>query len=360
MFTQKETRMNIELVQNKYKPIITHDMHQQGGNGSRIFVPPFTDPFDVNIHPMLRMGQATVGQAMATALLAEGKEGVAWRRRYDMWSPARQYMVYHGQPRILTEIANSNLADPYVNPQKGRPLGPQESRWNFPVPYSKDTWTLGQQVDYGVTAALAGMSHVAKYGHEWLYNFYKVHRDWVNYDKGPYAFVVPAAQRDPYATYEMLDILKFGDVEIHKATAPFTANGKQYAAGSWVIKTAQPYGAFAKTMLEKQNYPDLRLFPGGPPEPPYDVTGHTLWMLMGVTVDAIDKPFEAPLELLKTIAPVRGDRAGAAEGRVSRRPRIVRRLQDASRSCRRRTCRSIRAGKAFEVARCRSSRRARS
>jgi len=305
MFTQKETRMNIELVQNKYKPIITHDMHQQGATGSRIFVPPFTDPHDVNFHPVLAAGQAAVGSAMATALLAEGKEGVAWLQSYDMWTPARQYMVYHGQPRILTEIASSGaLADPYVNPQRGRPIGPQEPRWNFPVPYSKDTWTLQQQVDYGTTAALAGMSHVAKYGREWLYNFYKVHRDWANYDKGPYAFVVSAEQRDPYATYEMLDILKFGAVEIHKASAPFTANGKQYAAGSWVIRTAQPYGAFAKTMLEKQNYPDLRLFPGGPPEPPYDVTAHTLWMLMGVDVDSIDKPFDAQLELLKAVTPV--------------------------------------------------------
>ncbi len=304
MFTQKETRLNVELVQNKYKPIITHDMHQKGPGESRIFVPPFTDPHDVNFHPVLAAGQEAIGAAMATALLAEGKEGVAWLENYDMWTPARQYMIYHGQPRILTEIAASNLADPYVNPRKGQPLGPQEARWNFPVPYSKDTWTLGQQVDYGIIVALAGMSHVAKYGREWLYNFYRVHRDWVNYGKGPYAFVVPAAQRDPYATYEMLDILEFGDVEIHKATAPFSANGKQYAAGSWVIKTAQPYGAFAKTMLEKQNYPDLRLFPGGPPEPPYDVTGHTLWMLMGVKVDAIDKPFDAPLELLKTVTPV--------------------------------------------------------
>jgi hypothetical protein len=306
MFTQKETRMNIELVQNRYKPIISHDMHQQGPNGSRIFVPPFTDPFDPNIHPLLALGQATVGQAMASALIGEGKEGVAWLEGYDMWTPARQYMVYHGQPRILTEIASSggNLADPYVNPQRGRPLGPQESRWNFPVPYSKDTWTLGQQVDYGVTAALAGMSHVAKYGREWLYNFYRVHRDWVNYDKGPYAFVVPATQRDPFATYEMLEILEFADVEIHRASAAFSANGRQYPAGSYVIKTAQPYGAFAKTMLEKQVYPDLRLFPGGPPEPPYDVTGHTLWMLMGVTVDQVDKAFDAPLELVKAVKPI--------------------------------------------------------
>jgi hypothetical protein len=280
-------------------------MHQQGATGSRIFVPPFTDPFDVNIHPLLALGQATVGQAMASALIGEGKEGVAWTEQYDMWTPARQYMIYHGQPRILTEIASSgSLADPYVNPQKGRPIGPQEPRATFPVPYSKDTWTLGQQVDYGVTAALAGMSHVAKYGREWLYNFYRVHRDWVGYARGPYAFVVPAAQRDPFATYEMLEILKFGEVELHRATAPFSAGGRQYPAGSVVVKTAQPYGAFAKTMLEKQVYPDLRIFPGGPPEPPYDVTAHTLWMLMGVTVDSIDKPFEAPLEMIKTLTPV--------------------------------------------------------
>ncbi|MCA1559636.1 MAG: M14 family metallopeptidase, partial [Acidobacteria bacterium] len=296
MFTQTETRLMIDKVQNAYKPHITHDMHQQGSTGSRIFVPPFTDPYDPNFHPILAQGQAAVGNAMATALVAEGKGGVAWNEQYDLWTPARQYMVYHGQPRILTEIASANLADPFVNPAgKDKPLGPQETRWNFPLPYRQGEWRLRQIVDYGVTAALAGMSHVAKYRTSWLENSYKVHADWVNRKDAPYAFVIPAVQRDPYETYELLDILRIGAVELDQAKAAFTAGGKSYPAGSWVVRTAQPYGAFAKTLLEKQIYPDLRLFPGGPPKPPYDVTGHTLWMLMGVEVDAVERPFEATL-----------------------------------------------------------------
>ncbi|HEX6974008.1 MAG TPA: hypothetical protein VF147_06375, partial [Vicinamibacterales bacterium] len=242
----------------------------------------------------IAQGIMSVGQAMASALVAEGKGGVEFLSRYDLWAPARQYMVYHGQPRILTEIASVNLADPLIN-EDGRPMGPQEARWNFPRPYTKSDWRLRDIVDYGNTVAIAGMSHVAKYRTEWLENFYRIHADWVNRKDAPYAFVVPAEQRDPYETREMLSILRTGDVEIHRATAPFTAGGKQYAAGSHVIKLAQPSGAFAKTMLERQDYPDLRQFPGGPPKAPYDVTGHTLWMLMGVAVDQIEKPFEAAL-----------------------------------------------------------------
>src|SRR5688500_2635362 len=302
MFTQKETRLAIEKIHSVYKPIITHDMHQMGSGGARIFVPPCDDPYDPNVHPILAQGIMTVGQAMASALVSEGKGGVEWLSRYDLWAPARQYMVYHGQPRILTEIASVNLADPLVN-ANGAPMGPQEPRWNFPIPYRRSDWRLRDIVDYGNTVAIAGMAHVAKYRTAWLENFYRVHADWVNRKEAPYAFVVPATQRDPFETFELLDILRFGEVEIHQAKAPFTAGAKQYAAGSWVIKMAQPYGAFAKTMLERQKYPDLRLYPGGPPKPPYDVTGHTLWMLMGVEVDQIEKPFDAALELVKTPRP---------------------------------------------------------
>jgi hypothetical protein len=233
---------------------------------------------------------------MATALIAEGKAGVAFAQQYDLWTPARQYMVYHGQPRILTEIASATLADPFVNPAgKDQPLGPQEARWNFPLPYRRSDWRLRQIVDYGVTAVFAGLSHMAKYRTTWLENFYRVHADAVNRQDGPYAFVIPAGQRDPYEVVELLAIMRFAGVEVHRANEAFTAAGKTYPAASHVIKVAQPYGAFAKTMLEKQVYPDLRLFPGGPPKPPYDVTGHTLGLLMGVDVDQLDRPFDADL-----------------------------------------------------------------
>jgi hypothetical protein len=301
MFTQKETKLAVGI-QNKYKPIITHDMHQMGSGGARIFLPPFDDPYDPNVHPIVAQGIMTVGQAMAAALIAEGKSGMEWLTRYDLWAPARQYMVYHGEPRILSEIASVNLADPLINAD-GSPIGPQESRWNFPVPYRKSTWRLRDIVDYGNTVAFAGMSYVAKYRTTWLENFYRIHADWVNRKAPPFAFVVPATQRDPFETFELLDILHTAEVEIHRAKAGFSAGGKDYPAGSWVIKTAQPYGAFVKTMLERQKYPDLRLYPGGPPKPPYDVTGHTLGVLMGVDVDQIDQPFDAALEVVTTPHP---------------------------------------------------------
>ena len=303
MFTQKETRLSIDI-HREFKPQVSHDMHQMGSRGARIFVPPFRDPHDPNIHPILLEGQAQIGRAMTAALIGAGKTGVVSSDQYDLWTPARQYMVYHGQPRILTEIASANIADPYVNPAgPNRPLGPQQARTNFPAPYDSAVWRLADIVEYGEIAVYAALEHMAKYRTRWLENFHRVHRDWVNRDEAPYAFVVPADQRDPFATYELLEILQFGEVEIDRARAPFTAGGERYPAGSWVINLAQPYGAFAKTMLERQVYPDLRYYDGGPPIPPYDVTAHTLGLLMGVDVDRIDEPIRADLERVEAIEP---------------------------------------------------------
>ena len=123
---------------------------------------------------------------MAAALTAENKRGVVYGQQYDLWAPARQYMLYHGQPRILTEIASARLADPYVNPAGSDvPLGPQEARINFPMPYDRGVWRLGDIVDYGLTAAYAGLTEVARNRTTWMENYYRVHRDWTSATRRP-------------------------------------------------------------------------------------------------------------------------------------------------------------------------------
>jgi len=78
---------------------------------------------------------------------------------------------------------------------------------------------------------------------------------------------------------------------VMRASKDFTADGKKYDAGTHIIFMKQPYGAFAKTLLESQAYPDLREYPGGPPKRPYDVTAHSLNLLMNVKSIFIKAPF---------------------------------------------------------------------
>jgi hypothetical protein len=100
---------------------------------------------------------------------------------------------------------------------------------------------------------------------------------------------------------KMLEVLKMGGVEIHQAKADFIAGGRFYNAGAFVVKTAQPYKTFAWALLEKQKYPDMRQYPGGPPVPPYDNAAWTLPLQMGVLCDEIDEAFEAKLEKIDAV-----------------------------------------------------------
>ncbi len=102
-------------------------------------------------------------------------------------------------------------------------------------------------------------------------------------------------------TLRMLEILKMGGVEIHQANQEFIADGKVFPAGSFVVLLSQPYRPYTQALLEKQVYPDMRQYPGGPPVPPYDNAGWTLPLQMGVRCEQIDRSFKTELTKLDSI-----------------------------------------------------------
>ena len=305
MFTLAETRNTIDGVYKKWHPQVLYDVHQMGNTGARLFVPPFMDPYEPNIDPILIQGASFIGQAMMNRLIGEGKTGITTNSVYDSWTPARAYQHYHGAVRILTEAASVQYASPikqnFTDLRPGLGYDPRTVSWKFPALWRGGEWHLRDIVDYELTAAMGALEHMAYYRERWLRNFYTVQKRAISWNGSPYAFVIPPDQRDPVTAVEMLNVLRFGEVEIERAEAAFTADGVEYPKGSYVVRVAQPFGAFAKTMMERQVYPDLREYPGGPPQRPYDVTAHTLPMQMGVKVITVNQPFQASLTKLENI-----------------------------------------------------------
>src|SRR5438445_6770232 len=112
MFKQAETRNTIDGIYRTWQPQVVYGVHHIGTPGARLFVPPFLDPYEPNIDPILIQGASFIGQAMMNRLISEGKQGIATNAVYDAWTPARAYQHYHGAVRILTEAASVRYASP--------------------------------------------------------------------------------------------------------------------------------------------------------------------------------------------------------------------------------------------------------
>nr|MDQ6926342.1 hypothetical protein [Candidatus Eremiobacteraeota bacterium] len=157
------------------------------------------------------------------------------------------------------------------------------------------TWRLRDIMDYELIASEALVRMLDEQRGDYVRNFVALGRKAVTLGAagGPWAYVLPAGQADARAVTRLVEVLRVGGVEVERATTPFSAGGRAYGVGSYVVRMAQPYRAHAKDLLEPQHFPRLEQYPGGPPQRPYDVAGWTLPYQFGVRADVVDSAFTA-------------------------------------------------------------------
>ena len=318
-FTQIETRLAVEKVINPWHPQILYDLHQMGSNGPRIYLPPWVDPIDPNVDPLLVSSMNALGTNTALEIAETGKQGVLIHGVYDFFSPLRDYIALHNGLRVLTESASVNIATPIDIPfsklDRGIGYDAKVAAWNFPDPWKGGHWTLGDIVAYQQDAFFSIARNAANYRERYLHDYYTLGEHAIHPKSGPYAYVIPAGQRDSAATARLVNTLRIGANEVEQATSDFTADGKSYKQGSYIVKLAQPYGAFAKTILEVQDYPNIPEYPGGPLQRPYDVTAQTMPLLLGVTAVPVRREFEVATTPVGVAQPDQGSFAPQAGAR---------------------------------------------
>jgi len=307
MFNLPETRAVSQVLYHDWLPQIHIDEHQMGSTAARLFIPPFMDPPVPNVQPLLWRGVNLCGANMAYDLQKNGFSGVNHGRSFTGWwiGACDDTSWLHNVVGLLSEMASVRVATPvYIEPSE-IPQSYYEKRMEFPDPWPGGWWRLRDLVNYELTLSLSLVKTAALHKEDFLFNFYQMYKTSIEQvDKNqPYAFVVPAVQPDTPTALRMIDILMMGGVEVHQAKADFMAGGKAYPAGSFVVKMAQPYKPYAWALLERQKYPDLRQYPGGPPIPPYDNAGWTLPLQMGVLCDQVDEPFDADLAFVQKVMP---------------------------------------------------------
>jgi hypothetical protein len=363
------------VLYSEWFPQIMYNHHQTGPAGAVMFAPPFRDPFNFNFDPLVPIGIDIVGAAMANRMAAEGKPGLTSRKgsSYSTWwnGGLRTTVYFHNMIGLLTEtIGNPTpVAIPFV-PSKQLP----DSNLYYPIE-PQQTWHFRQSIDYSVTANYAVFDVASRNKDTFLYNIYRMGKNsiergsrdnWTTSprrinaaeaalvspggrsgraaeppsdeaptpgggrggrgatvaqfktllrdpaQRDPRGFILPSDQPDfPSATKFINALIKTG-VIVHRATAAFTVGGKAYPAGSFVVKSAQPFRPHVLDMFEPQDHPDDIPYPGGPPTRPYDNAGWTLAYQMGVKFDRILDGFDGPFERVNGLQnPVPGKVAAA-------------------------------------------------
>jgi hypothetical protein len=352
MLNLKETQLITRLLWHDWFPQIVYDVHQQGSNGSRFFIPPFYDPPNPNISPLLLRQVGLIGHKVAADLQAAGFKGVLTNALYDTWwhGGFRTAPYFHNSIGILSEAASARLMTPstvtteQLTRSSTRGMrSATESSTNFPDPWPAGEWRPRDIMSMELIAARSILEMAAKFRIEYLRNFYELGRTNIESGRkdGPQAYIIPAGQARDEAVAKLIGSLIDQGVEVYRLdrelhailatpivrrtnpTAEKLGSYRRLASlnssamqevplGSYIIFLSQPQRTNVLALFEPQIYPN-RLTGQGEAERPYDVAGWTLPLQMGVeapVVMTIREPAnERKLTLLKDANEVRADLA---------------------------------------------------
>ena len=290
MINQIESRMATRVAR-EWEPQILYNHHQSSPFPTRIWIPPFAEPISPHVHPLMWRTVNLIGMSMAQALEERGQKGATHMGTgFDNWYPGFMDHAnnFHNVASFLTETGLYRYATPGFYtiqdfPPRTRELRPESL---YSSPWEGGWWRLRDAVDYMLTASISVLDFAAKYRRDVLYNRYQAGRDVIaQYTDGPpYGYFIPREQRDPVAAVEMLRRLAYNGIEVHQLGEAVNHDGIAHPAGTWVIAMDQPFAHFVRQLFAVQDYPDLRQYPEGPPDQPYDVSGWTLPYLMDVRV----------------------------------------------------------------------------
>jgi hypothetical protein len=342
MSAMKETTNVNRMFFREWYPQIVYNHHQTAPGGTVVFVPPFRDPFNYNYDPLVMTSLSEVGAAMHSRLVSENKPGSTMRSgaTYSTWNNGmeRSVMYFHNAVGLLTEITGHPT--PMTIPLVARN---QIARNDLPAPIAPQVWHFRQSIEYSQSLNRAVLDYASRNRERLLLNIWRMGANSIERgsrdswtvtpkkidaleaaakgkplvgtgrtagldpalyaqvlqhpaDRDPRGYVIPADQADFPTAVKFLNALIKTGVDVERATHSFKIGDTTYPAGSYVVKAAQAYRPHVLDMFEPQDHPNDFAYPGGPPIPPYDSTGYTLAMQMGVKFDRIIEGFDGPFE----------------------------------------------------------------
>jgi len=299
MMNMKEEQVVVKT-QLEYSPVIFYCQHQTAPFPARIWIPPFSDPISSNISPLVRSWLNLTGANMTAYLNAHNMPGAISESRFDNWYAGFTDWahVFRNEISFFTETALYDYATPHFYTVRDFPKDFQDLRAlsMYSTPWEGGWWRLKDAVDYMVGGSMSVLDLAAKNRETLLYNRYQAARDNIQHfsKEPPFAYVISDRQADTPEAGLLAQKMIDNGLDVYTSKSGFKANGVAYPAGSWVIPMDQPFSALVKELFERQKYPDaLQNGTAKSIDLPYDVTGWTLPLQMGVNVDEVTDPLAA-------------------------------------------------------------------